>query len=71
MLAIDKARRALAGLDTGARLFVYIVLAPIILVGLVYAGITLYSAFGWLAAIPLWVAAIIVLLFLTLANSSV
>ena len=59
-----EARRVLAGLDTGARLFGYIVLAPIILVGLVYAGIALYSTFGWLAAIPLWAVAIIVLLFL-------
>lgn len=66
--ALDKkskqARRAVAGLDTGARLFGCIVLAPIILVGLVYAGIALYSTFGWLAAIPLWAVAIMVLLFL-------
>ena len=48
MLAIDKARRALAGLDTGARLFVYIVLAPIILVGAVLVSVALYFIFGWL-----------------------
>jgi len=59
-----EARRALAKLDTGPRLFVYIVLAPIILVGIVYASIALYSAFGWLATIPLWATGIIVLLFL-------
>ena len=66
--AVDKksreTRRAPARLDTAARLFGYIVLAPIILVGIVYAGIALYSTFGWLATTPLWAAAIIVLLFL-------
>jgi hypothetical protein len=66
--ALDKmskeARRALPPLDTGARLFVYIVLAPIILIGIAYAGIALYSKFGWLATIPSWAAAVIVLLLL-------
>ena len=60
----ERVRRSLARLDTGARLFGYIVLAPIILVGIVYAVITVHSTFGWLAATPLWAAGIIILLFL-------
>ena len=46
----------------------YVVLAPIALIVVVLvavlAGVALFSAFGWLATIPSWVAVIIVLLVL-------
>jgi hypothetical protein len=45
----------------------YMVLGPpILLVAIVVSGIMMYSAFGWLAAIPSWAALIIFLLVLIL-----
>ena len=43
----------------------WIVLGPIVLI---LAGVGLYAAFGWFAAIPSWAAVIIVLLVLLLAK---
>ena len=42
----------------------YVVLAPIALIVAVFAGLALFSVFGWLATIPSWAAVIIVLLVL-------
>ena len=62
--AVADTSKELEDYGATAKAWGYILLAPIIFVGAVIASVALYSTFGWFATIPLWAAAIIVLLLL-------